>query len=239
MLRARKAVACIISMSILILAQSSWAEDQAVDPIAPFMGMNASELDSTAVTSDGKLKRISGSGEGELLISLTFRTAVPVAAGNYSFDISGINLPPLSTPVQLKSHGAGYDLKLPGILIPSKPNTITLSATPVKSMNVALMRLDPDAKRAWTSRQFQGDRSYLARAETDLIYPKGVYRLKVFGDAPLNATMVELVLTAEKKFIIDGPFDLVINSTGFPSGRYSVSAKAINGSFSLDEIGFV
>lgn len=237
MIRARKAVACMISMSILILAQFAWAEGQPIDPMAPVTEMNASDLDSTEVISEGNLKSISGSGEGELLISLSFSTAVPVASGSYYFDISGINLPPISTPVQAKTKSKEYDLKMPGILIPSEPNNIALIATPVENMNVAFMRLGPDAKRAWTSRQFQADRSYRVKAETDLIYPRGAYGLRIFGDAPFNATKVELTLTAEKRFVIDGPFDLAINTTGFPSGRYSLSAKAINGSFELDEIG--
>ncbi len=236
MIRARKAIACLISMSILILAQTVWAEGQAKDPMASVPGMNVSKLDSAEMASEGKEITISGSGEGEILIILSFRTKVPVFSGSYSYNISQVRLPPLSIPFQLKSSGNGYDLKLPGILIPSRPNNIALTASPVESMNVALMRLDEGARPAWVNRQFLADRSYQAKAETDLIYPEGEYRLMVFGDAPTNATMVELTLTAEKKFIIDGPFELAINTTGFPSGRYSVSAKAIKGSLALDEI---
>jgi len=236
MIRARKAIACLISMSILILAQTVWAEGQAKDPMASVPGMNVTKLDAAEMASEGKEITISGSGEGELLVILSFRTKVPVVSGSYSYNISGVRLPPLSTPFQLKSSGTGYDLKLPGILVPSRPNKIALTASPVKSMNIALMRLDEGAKAPWVSRQFLADRSYHARAETDLIYPKGEYRLMVFGDAPPDATIIELTLTAEKKLVIDGPFELVINTTGFPSGGYSVSAKAINGSLELDEI---
>lgn len=238
MIRARKAVACIISMSVLILGQIAWAEGQATDPMAPIQRMNASELDLPERISESKERTISGSGEGELLISLSFSAAVPVVSGSYSYNISGIRLPPFSTPVQLKSSGAGYDLKLPGILVLSRPNDIALTASPVKSMNVALMRLDGGTKGAWASSQFGADRSNQAKAKTDLVYPNGTYNLRVFGDAPPNATMVELTLSAEKKFIIDGPFNLVINTAGFPSGGYSVRAEAINGSFELEKIGF-
>jgi hypothetical protein len=46
------------------------------------------------------------------------------------------------------------------------------------------------------------------------------------------------MMSVVKRLIIDGPFNLVINTTGFPSGSYSVSAKALNGSFNFDDIKF-
>jgi hypothetical protein len=46
------------------------------------------------------------------------------------------------------------------------------------------------------------------------------------------------MLTVVKKLIVEGPFNLLINTTGFPDGNYSISAKAINGSFSFDELKF-
>ncbi len=53
-----------------------------------------------------------------------------------------------------------------------------------------------------------------------------------------NATKVDLTMSVVKKLVINGPFNLVINTTGFPSGSYSVSAKALNGSFNFDDINF-
>jgi hypothetical protein len=163
-----------------------------------------------------------------------------VVSGSYNYDVSGFELLPLSTPVQLKSSGAGYDLTAPGILVPSKPNDITLTASPVRSMNVGVVRLDENANRPWTSRQFQADQSNQAVARSDLLYPNpmGMYRARVFGEAPLDATMVQLTVTAEKRVVINGPFDLVANTAGFPQGRYSLRARAISGSFEQIEFGF-
>jgi hypothetical protein len=240
MLRVEKAVACIISLSILALGQIAWAQDQAIEPMTLVPGADYSELDLTSMVLSNKAMTISGSGEGELQITLSFTTTVPVVSGSYNYDVSGFELLPLSTPVQLKSSGAGYDLTAPGILVPSKPNDITLTASPVRSMNVGVVRLDENANRPWTSRQFQADQSNQAVARSDLLYPNpmGMYRARVFGEAPLDATMVQLTVTAEKRVVINGPFDLVANTAGFPQGRYSLRARAISGSFEQIEFGF-
>ena len=240
MLRVEKAVACIISLSILALGQIAWAQDQAIEPMTLVPGADYSEMDLTNLVLGSKAMTISGSGEGELQITFSFTTTVPVVSGSYNYDISGFEMPPFSTPVQLKSSGAGYDLSVPGILLPSKPNDVTLTAGPVKSMNVGFMRLDGNANRPWTSRQFQADQSNQAVARSDLLYPNpsGVYRVRIFGDAPTDATTVELTLTSERRVVINGPFDIVANTAGFPQGRYNLRARAISGSFEQIEFGF-
>ena len=165
---------------------------------------------------------------------------MPVVSDSYNYDISGFELPPFSAPVQQKSSGAGYDLAGPGILLPSKPNDLTLTASPVRSMNVGFMWLDGNANRPWTSRQFQADQSNQAVARSDLLYPNPsvVYRVRIFGDAPTDATTVELTLTSERRVVINGPFDIVANTAGFPQGRYNLRARAISVSFEQIEFGF-
>lgn len=191
-----------------------------------------------------KDKILSGSGKGEILFTLSIETIVPVFSGRYMYDIVGLNMPPLSSPVEIIGFGAekyprgGYDYKLKGMYIPGKPNNFTIKASGVKNLNVGLMKLQGDLERTWVSSQFLGDRSGTAKAETDLISPMGSYHVKIFGDAMENETRVDLLMTVVKKLIVDGPFDLVINTTGFPEGNYSVSAKAINGSFCIDELKF-
>ena len=58
----------------------------------------------------------------------------------------------------------------------------------------------------------------------------------LFGDAAANTSEVDLTMTLVKKIIVNGRFNLAINTSGFPSGDYSISASALNGSFSLDEL---
>jgi hypothetical protein len=183
-------------------------------------------------------RNLSGSGKGELLLTLSINTSVPVFSGRYMYDVVGLNMPPLSTPVDVKSSKTGYDISMPGIFVPKKPNNFTVTSKPVKNINVGMMKLQGNLERTWVSSQFPADYSGTARVDTDLISPKGSYHVKIFGDASENATKVDLTMSVAKKLVINGPFNLVINTTGFPSGSYSVSAKALNGSFNFDEIEF-
>jgi len=68
-----------------------------------------------------------------------------------------------------------------------------------------------------------------------LISP-GIYDARIFGEAARNATHIELTMSLVKKVIINGKFHLSINTTGFPAGNYSINARALNGTFQLDEI---
>ena len=147
-------------------------------------------------------------------------------------------MPPLSTPVSVKGSKTGYDLSMPGIFVPKKPNNFTVMASPVKNIDVGLMKLQGNLERTWVSSEFPANDSGTARVDTDLISPAGSYHVKIFGEASENATKVDLTMSVVKRLIIDGPFNLVINTTGFPSGSYSVSAKALNGSFNFDDIEF-
>jgi hypothetical protein len=52
---------------------------------------------------------------------------------------------------------------------------------------------------------------------------------------------VEILLVGYKsrfsvKQVRDRKFNLSINTTGFPSGSYSMTAKALNGTFEFDEL---
>lgn len=181
-------------------------------------------------------KNLSGSGNGELLLTISIKNSVPVFSGRYMYDIVGLNMPPLSTPVEVKGSKTGYDLNMPGVFVPKKPNNFTVMAGKVKNINIGVMKLQGNLQRTWISTQFPADDSKTARADTDLISPKGSYHVKIFGDAAENETQVDLMMSVTKKLVINGPFNLVINTTGFPSGSYKVNAKALNGSFSFDEI---
>lgn len=183
-------------------------------------------------------KNLSGTGKGELLVTLSIKTTVPVFSGRYMYDVVGLNMPPLSSPVDVKGSKTGYDLNMPGIFVPKKPNNFTVAAKPVKNIDVGLMKLQKNLERTWVSSEFPADNSGMARVDTDLISPMGSYHVKIFGEALENATKVDLMMSVVKKLVIDGPFNLVINTTGFPSGSYSISAKTLNGSFNFDEVRF-
>ncbi len=184
---------------------------------------------------------LSGSGKGELLLVVSIQTVLPTFSGRYMYDIVGLNMPPISNSSEVKIMGSktnGYNLSMPGVFIPGKPNNFTVAASKVKNINVGVLKLQGELERTWVSAQFMADATGTARAESDLISPGGSYHVKIFGDASDNETSVNLTMSIEKKLVIDGPFDLVINTTGFPAGSYRINAKALNGSFSFDEIDY-
>ena len=74
--------------------------------------------------------------------------------------------------------------------------------------------------------------------ENDIISP-GRYQFKVFGEAANNATEVAVELKVIKKLVINGDFNLSLNTDGLPSGNYSISVRALNDSLRLDEVDLV
>jgi len=121
--------------------------------------------------------------------------------------------------------------------MPGKPNNFTVAVQGVKNLNIGLKKLQGSYERIWITTQVVANEKGLATTSSDLLSP-GVYHVKIFGDVAENATQVNLTMTLVKKIIVSGPFNLSLNTTGFPEGDYSVTMKAINGSFQLDEITF-
>ena len=85
--------------------------------------------ESVAQSQANKEISISGIGHGELLLTFTVNKVVPVFSGRYSYDINGIHVPPISTPVQVESSNQkGYSYNLPNVYIPGKPNNCVITA---------------------------------------------------------------------------------------------------------------
>jgi len=195
--------------------------------------------DFAGYSRSDKEKPIFGVGYGELLLTVIIQAVVPAYSGTYSYDLIGINVPPISTPWQVKGSEYGYSYNLTGIYIPNKPNDFIVSASRVKNLNVGLKKLPVkggiNTTRIWVTTQSQADDHGRALAETDLLSP-GNYHAKIFGDTAENVSEIDLTLTAVKKIFVNGSFDLMINTTGFPPGNYSFDVKALNGTFRMDEI---
>ncbi len=204
--------------------------------------------DFSSLAPKGKV--ISGSGSGEILLTISIEKTLPVFSGKYSFDLVGINIPPISSRFSVSGSKNGYAYNMEGINMPDKPNDIIITATGVKDVNVGLKKLQPAKSsnvwenntwdsgtktRTWVSTQTIADKSGMAVTQSDLISP-GNYHVKIFGDAADNASQVSLTMTMIKKLFLNGKFDLSINTSGFPEGDYSIDAKALNGSLSLDEV---
>ena len=180
-------------------------------------------------------KVISGNGSGELALTVTVKDTAPVYSGRYSYDIVGINVPPISTPWNRTTPGYGYDF--PDVSIPGKPNNYTVTAEGVENLNIGLKQLRGNRSRIWITTRIDASEDGRATAETDLISP-GSYHVKIFGDAAEDVSQVDLTMTLVKNIIVNGKFNLSIDTTGFPSADYSIALKALNGSFCFDEIGF-
>jgi hypothetical protein len=187
-------------------------------------------------------QRISGSGVGELLLTVAIEEKLPVFSGRYSQDLIGISFPPISSPWNFTGSKDGYEYNMEAIHIPKKPNDFNVTARGVKNLNIGLKKFSEPSQiesvekytRTWITSQFDA-KDGTATASTDLISP-GSYHVKIFGDAGENISEVDLELTAVKKVIVNGRFELLINTTGLPSGNYSINAKALNGSFKFDEL---
>lgn len=188
-------------------------------------------------TGNGNEKVISGNGSGELLLTFQIKDTIPVLDGRYSYDVVDINIPPISTPFKViclpSLGGRIYDL--PNVTMTAKPNNFSVGAEKVKNLNIGLKKLQGERTRIWFTTQIEASENGTAITESDLISP-GPYHAKIFGDAAENATQVNLTMTMVKKIIVDGRFDLGINTTGFSAGEYAIEAKALNGSFRFDEI---
>lgn len=216
--------------NLLVKDTAKYAADTSAYSYTDFAAYNRSERENV----------ISGIGYGELLLTTTAQISVPVSSGSYDFDLIGINIPPISTPLQVtSSNKSGYSYTMRNVYIPGRPNNFTVSAAGVKNLNVGLKKLPVkggvNTTRIWVTAQTPADENGRAATKTDLLSP-GNYHAKIFGDVAENVTKVDLTLTAVKKIFVNGSFDLIINTTGFPAGDYSYNVKALNGTFRLDEV---
>jgi hypothetical protein len=178
---------------------------------------------------------VSGRGYGELLLTFTVNTSVPAFSGRYSYDVLGINIPPLSSPFKVSGSETGYAYTMDSLYLPNKPNDFSVIAYGVKDLNIGLKKIQGERTRVWVSSQAPADENGVASSESDLLSP-GPYHVKIFGQAKDNATIVNLTMAAKKKVVADGPFNLTINTTGFPEGDFALKVEALNGSFKLSEL---
>lgn len=181
---------------------------------------------------------LSGSGRGELLITFGVNTTVPVYEGVYSYDIPNLRMPPLDSPYEVKGSKTGYEYELPGITVPRKPNDFTVTVLGARDLSVGLKKLQGERTRTWVSSQVQADRDGKATITSDLISPNGVYHVKIFGRAQDNVTAVQLVMTLVKKVVVSGRFSIGVNTSGLPSGDYTLDVRALNGTFRLDSLSY-
>lgn len=189
---------------------------------------------------------ISGNGAGDMVLTISVKKYLPVISGMYSYDIVGIRIPPIEFRNVTSTLNTGYSYSLPGIYIPGKPNDVAVSVSKVKNLNIGLRKLQGSYEnynsvwkvkgiRTWITTQALSNHNRTATMTSDLLSP-GSYHIKIFGDAADNVSQVDLTMTLAKKVIVKGRFNMSINTTGYPTGNYSITAKALNGSFNMNNL---
>jgi hypothetical protein len=242
------------TLSKLFLAGENWRIKDSANNV--YCTSSYKYSDFAPYNRTNKEKLISGIGYGELLLTATIHSTVPVSSGTYSYDLEGIDIPPISSIFNVsfpyirtnvyERNVSGYSYDSEGIYIPAMPNNFTVSASCVKTLNVGLKKLQGSYEnsssvwkdiytRIWITTQVNADRDGRAMTESDLLSP-GRYHAKIFGDAAKNVSSVELTMTVVKKLVVKGHYDLRINTTGFPEGDYLFKVKALNGTFKMDEM---
>ena len=208
MLRVKKAIAWIISLSILRLKEGNMAKKpewmrNAGRGLAIAMAINlmlifilispgtSFELSADSVTAGDNLI-ITGTSEpnSENTFISSFTMNLPVTSEKYNYETE--------------------------VKVPNKPNRFSVTARNVQNLNAGVKM------GIWITKSFESRDGVVHLSAADI--PPGVYKLKVSGSAVPGANEVPISIEAETGVLSDssGSYKLVIDTTGIPEGDYLI-----------------
>jgi len=208
MLRVKKAIAWIISLSILRLKEGNMAKKpewmrNAGRGLAIAMAINlmlifilispgiSFELSADSVTAGDNLI-ITGTSEpnSENTFISSFTMNLPVTSEKYNYETE--------------------------IKVPNKPNRFSVTARNVQNLDVGMKM------GIWITKSFESRDGVVHLSVADI--PPGMYRLKVSGNAMPGANEVPITIEAETGVLADssGSYKLVIDTTGIPESDYLI-----------------
>ena len=208
MLRVKKAIAWIISLSILRLKEGNMAKKpewmrNAGRGLAIAMAINlmlifilispgiSFELSADSVTAGDNLI-ITGTSEpnSENTFISSFTMNLPVTSEKYNYETE--------------------------IKVPNKPNRFSVTARNVQNLDAGMKM------GIWITKSFESHDGVVHLSVADI--PPGMYRLKVSGNAMPGANEVPITIEAETGVLADssGSYKLVIDTTGIPESDYLI-----------------
>lgn len=221
----------ILSAIIILLIINGIGGEQDLDK-TKFENISSSKTQSIYI--------ISGEANGEILLTLSIRTEIPVSSGNFGIDLVGTKIPPFALCQEHNKMNCFANYTLPDISIPAS-NNMKVIAEGVNNLNLELKEQFEEGKNLSRSPNSNGTRAGIdGKATIDsLVLHPGIYNATIFGEPANNKNPVKLTLVLTKKMAVNGPFSLALDITGFPGGDHSISVDALNGSLKIDEMNMV
>jgi len=166
-----------------------------------------------------------------LALACTEATAFEASVKGASVTITGKAEPDESMRFAASSHmqlpvEAGQYQYETRISVPQKPNRFTVKVQNVQDLNAGVKM------GIWLTKRFEASGGMATLSKADI--PPGSYSLKIFGQALAGRSTVPVDMRVETEVEADsnGDYSLTIDTTGIPSGEYSIQGagqtKTIN-----------
>jgi len=133
----------------------------------------------------------------------------------------------ISFTQQLQVTDGEYELRLDGVVIPSKPNAFTVKAANVENLHVSVKIL------FWITKSAKGEDGVAALSQGNV--PVGTYDIIIRGDAAEGASTVHLQITASTRVTTDqdGFYEYIYDTRSIPPGNFTAQVGSETETFTL------